>query len=101
MGMAIAGALLTCAPAVSAQSTNRQIGTQFTVTADPLVARPHTKSCTVPLFTNYQFALFSETVQNFQVTPPADCAGPWEKVVLDVNFSENAGIQFDRTVSMY
>jgi hypothetical protein len=101
MGMAIAGALLTCAPAVSAQSTNRQIGTQLTVTADPLVARPHTKSCTVPLFTNYQFALFSETVQNFQVTPPADCAGPWEKVVLDVNFSENAGIQFDRTVSMY
>ena len=99
--LTIAGALLICAHAVSAQSTNRQIGTQTTVTADPLIARPHTKSCVVPLFTNYQFAFFSQTDQNFQVTPPSGCAGPWEKVVLDVNFSENAGVQFDRTVSMY
>ena len=99
--LVIAGVALVCAQAVSAQSTNRQIGTSYTVTADPLVSRPHSKSCTVTLFTNYQFALFSETTQNFPVTPPADCAGPWEKVVLDVNFSENAGVQFDRTVSMY
>lgn len=99
--LSIAGALLICAYSVSAQSTNRQIGTQTTVTADPLVTRPHTKSCIVPLFTNYQFAFFSQTNQNFQVAPPSGCAGPWEKVVLDVNFSENAGVQFDRTVSMY
>jgi hypothetical protein len=99
--LSIAGALLICAYSVSAQSTNRQIGTQTTVTADPLVTRPHTKSCIVPLFSNYQFAFFSQTNQNFQVAPPSGCAGPWEKVVLDVNFSENAGVQFDRTVSMY
>ncbi len=99
--LTIGCALLICAQAVSAQSTNRQIGTQTTVTADPLIARPHTKSCVVQLFTNYQFALFSQTNQNFQVTPPSGCAGPWEKIVLDVNFSENAGVQFDRTVSMY
>ena len=84
-----------------AQSTNRQIGTQFTVTADPLVPRPHTKSCVVPLFTNYQFAFFSETTQNYQFTPPANCPGPWNKVVLDINFSENAGRQFDRTATLY
>jgi Peptide N-acetyl-beta-D-glucosaminyl asparaginase amidase A len=84
-----------------AQSTNRQVGTQFTATADPLVPRPHVKPCIVPLFKNYQFALFSETTQNFNFTPPADCPGPWQEVVLDVNFSENAGVQFDRTASLW
>lgn len=84
-----------------AQSTNRQIGTQFTVTADPVVSRPHTKPCVVNLFTGYQFAFFSNSVQTFNFTPPSDCAGPWEKVVLEANFSENAGVQFDRTSSLF
>jgi hypothetical protein len=99
--LAIAVVLLICINVAEAQSTNRQIGTQFTVTADPLVARPHTRSCIVPLFTSYQFAFFSQTSQNFQFTPPSGCSGPWEKIVLDVNFSENAGVQFDRTASVY
>jgi hypothetical protein len=84
-----------------AQSTNRQIGTQDTVTAEPLVPRPHEKPCVVQLFSNYQFALFSETTQTFNFTPPAHCSGPWEKVVFDADFSENAGVQFDRTASIY
>lgn len=88
-------------PNALAQSTNRQVGTQFTVTADPLVSRPHTRSCVVTLFQDYQFALFSETTQTFSFAPPAGCAGPYNKVVLDVDFSENAGTQFDRTASIY
>jgi hypothetical protein len=84
-----------------AQSTNRQIGTQFTVTADPLVPRPHEPPCVVPLFANYQFAFFSQTTQTFNFTPPTDCSGPWKKVVLEVDFSENGGRQFDRTASIY
>ncbi|MGO9086627.1 MAG: peptide-N4-asparagine amidase [Candidatus Sulfotelmatobacter sp.] len=84
-----------------AQSTNRQIGTQFEVTADPLVPRPHEQPCKVPLFANYQFAFFSQTTQTFQFTPPSDCSGPWEKVVLEVDFSENGGDQFDRTATMF
>jgi hypothetical protein len=87
--------------ATFAQSTNRQIGTQFEVTADPLVPRPDSKPCVVQLFSNYQFAFFSETNQTFAITPPAKCPGPWSKVVLEVDFSENAGVQFDRTASMY
>ncbi|HZQ19482.1 MAG TPA: peptide-N4-asparagine amidase [Terriglobales bacterium] len=86
---------------LQAQSNNRQTGTSLTVTADPLVPRPHTKPCVVSLFTGYQFAFFADTTQNFQFAPPADCQGPWEKVVLDVNFSENAGRQFDRTAELY
>jgi len=85
----------------AAQSTNRQIGTQLEVTADPVVPRPHQKPCVVPLFTGYQFALFSETTQTFSFTPPSKCSGPWAKVVFEADFSENAGVQFDRTASMY
>ncbi|MGP0021322.1 MAG: peptide-N4-asparagine amidase [Candidatus Sulfotelmatobacter sp.] len=87
--------------AVLAQSTNRQIGTQFEVTADPLVPRPHEQPCVVPLFSNYQFAHFSESTQTFDFVPPGNCTGPWEKVVLEVDFSENGGAQFDRTASLY
>jgi hypothetical protein len=84
-----------------AQSLNRQVGTQFTVTADPLVPRPSGQPCTVQLFTGYQFAFFSESNQTFQYTPPAGCPGPWAAVVLEADFSENAGSQFDRTASLY
>ena len=84
-----------------AQSTNRKIGTQFEVTADPLVPRPHEQPCVVTLFSSYKFAFFADTTQTFPFTPPSDCSGPWEKVVLEVNFSENGGDQFDRTASIY
>jgi hypothetical protein len=86
---------------VLAQSTNRQIGTQFEVTAEPLVPRPHAQPCVVPLFASYQFAFFSESTQTFEFAPPGNCSGPWEKVVLEADFSENGGIQFDRTASLY
>ncbi|HTZ96914.1 MAG TPA: peptide-N4-asparagine amidase [Terriglobales bacterium] len=94
-------ALLALGNMSLAQSRNRKIGTQFTVTADPLVPRPAEKPCTVQLFSGLTFAMFSESVQNFQYTPPADCPGPWAAVVLEADFSENAGVQFDRTASMY
>src|SRR3984957_6684488 len=88
-------------PAVLAHSTNRQIGTQFEVTADPLVPRPPEQPCVVPLFADFQFAHFSQSTQTFEFTPPGTCAGPWEKVVLEADFSENGGVQFDRTASLY
>jgi hypothetical protein len=84
-----------------AQSTNRQIGTQFTVTADPLVPRPPEQPCVAPLFTGYQFAHYSQGYQTFQFTPPANCPGPWEKVVVEADFSENGGAQFDRSAIIY
>src|ERR1700679_2143724 len=92
--------LAICPKAVFAQSTNRQIGTQFEVTAEPLVPRPQEQPCVVPLFANYQFAFFSESTQTFEFAP-GNCSGPWEKVVFEADFSENGGIQFDRTASLY
>lgn len=96
-----AAAILLCGNSAQAQSKNRQIGTQFTVTADQIVARPHQKPCVVSLFTDLTFAHFSDTTQSFPFTPAAACPGPWKKVVLEVNFSENAGVQFDRTASIW
>jgi len=55
----------------------------------------------VQLFAGYTFPFFSTTDQTFSFTPPASCQGPWKKVVLDIDFSENGGVQFDRTASLY
>jgi len=93
--------MLAVAHTAPAQSLDRQVGTQFTVTADPLVPRPSEQPCIVQLFSDYTFAFFSESTQDFQYTPPADCPGPWAAVVFEANFSENAGVQFDRTASVY
>lgn len=98
---AVVGELCLATTMALAQSQNRQVGTQYTVTADPLVPRPPQPPCVVPLFSNDTFAHFADTTQSFQFVPPADCAGPWEKIVFEIDFSENAGAQFDRTASVY
>jgi len=74
-------------------------GTSLEVTADPLVARPHTKHCEVTLLTNQAFADFNH--KNFSYTPPADCPGPWAKVIFTGDFSIDAGVQFDRTGQVF
>jgi len=83
--------------AALAQSQHRQVGAPYTATADPLVPRPHSNPCVVALFTDYRFALHSDRVQSFPFTPRASCPGPWQKVVFEIDFSENAGQQYDRS----
>ncbi len=75
------------------------IGSANTATADPPVTRPATTPCVVPLFTGFAFADFS--LHAFSFTPPADCPDPWAKVVLNADFSIQAGRQFDRTASIW
>lgn len=99
--LALAGVSVFISSLMLAQSTNRQIGTQFEVTADPLVPRPSEQPCVVPLFSGYTFAHFSDTTQTFQFTPPGSCSGAWKKVVFEIDFSENGGRQFDRTASVF
>ena len=67
----------------------------------PEVPRPGTKSCTVTLASEFPSNDASGNPQNFTGTyaPPADCPGPWAKVVLDFT-SRVAGRQFDRSVSI-
>ena len=61
-------------------------------TAEPAVERPDTRVCTVDIV-RHGFADF-EPYRNL-FTPPADCAGPWHKVVLDLEGSVK-GRQYDR-----
>jgi hypothetical protein len=76
------------------------IGSQNTVTADPNITRPSTTPCVVTLFSDYTFDN-NYNLNPFSYTPPADCPGPWAKVVLEVNISVNAGNQFDRTANIW
>lgn len=76
-----------------------QIGSANTATADPPVPRPATTPCVVTLYTDIAFADFSSKF--FSFTPPAACPGPWAKVVLEADFSIQAGRQFDRTANIW
>lgn len=61
-------------------------------TAEPKVVRPDIRHCTVEIV-RHGFADFEPYRQAF--TPPADCPGPWHKVVLDMEGSVK-GRQYDR-----
>lgn len=74
-------------------------GTSLEVTADPLVPRPPTKHCEVTLLTNQAFADFNN--HTFSFTPPADCPGPWSKVIFTGDFSDSPGVQYDRTGQVF
>ena len=82
-----------------AATPNYVIGSSNTVTADPRVPRPNEKPCVVPLFSMLAFEDFNP--KTFAYTPPADCTGPWQKVVFVANFSVTEGIQFDRTGNIF
>lgn len=88
--------LLLVASAVQASPV---IGSPNTVTADPPVAHPHTTPCRVQLFADVDFADFSP--KPFDYTPPAGCPGPWQKVVLEADYSVDPGRQFDRTATLW
>ena len=61
-------------------------------TAEPKLVRPDIRHCTVEIV-RHGFADFEPYRQTF--TPPADCPGPWHRVVLDMEGSVK-GRQYDR-----
>ena len=75
------------------------LGSANTATADPGVARPAATPCRVRLFTDQPFADFSP--KTFAYAPPAACPGPWQKIVLEADYSIEAGRQFDRTATLW
>jgi hypothetical protein len=76
-----------------------QVSSSNPVSAEPLVTRPSTKPCVVPLLTNTPFENFNGAPLAY--TPPAACPGPWAKVVLTADFTVTAGRQFDRSAWFY
>ena len=94
--------ILLVAWAVQAQPVPQSpptIGSPNTVTADPPVTRPGTRPCRVRIFTDVRFADFSP--KSFAYAPPAACPGPWQKVVLEADYSVEGGRQFDRTAHLW
>jgi hypothetical protein len=75
------------------------IGSEDVAIADPEVPAPPTEPCVVPLFDDFTFIGFD--AQLFDYSPPEDCPGPWQKVVLNVDFDVTAGRQFDRTAIIW
>ncbi len=84
-----------------------RVGERGVAVANPLVPQPPSRSCVVPLFTHTLFephgnpTAMSALPDSFRYTPPANCHGPWSKVVLDANFAVTAGRQYDRTASIW
>jgi hypothetical protein len=76
-----------------------KIGSSNTVTADPTIPRPNTTPCVVQLMTNAEFDNFNPV--SFPYTPPANCPGPWAKVVFTADINVTAGIQYDRTANFW
>lgn len=95
-------AIVLCSTAALAQPTPvtpPTIGSANTAVADPTIPRPKTTPCRVQLFKDVEFADFSPKA--FAYAPPAGCAGPWQKIVLEADYSVEAGRQFDRTATLW
>src|SRR4029079_14513484 len=75
------------------------IGSANVAVADPDIPAPPSDPCIVPLFDQLTFIGFD--AQSFDFAPPDGCPGPWQKVVLSIDFDVTAGRQFDRTAQIW
>jgi hypothetical protein len=94
------------AASIQPQWTYREqpaVGSKQPITAEPIVDRPDTTPCTVQLFTNRKFIPGDGAPpQNYDYTPPADCPGPWSKVVLESDFTvDPEAALYDKTAKLY
>lgn len=74
-------------------------GVNTVADVEPRVPRPAGQPCIAPLFAPRQFEGVEPVA--FSYAPPAACAGPWAKVVLEADFDVTAGRQFDRTAIIH
>lgn len=90
----LATALVAASPAWAAY----KIGSGNTAVIEPPVPHPAEQPCVVTLFAN---ATFGATNAPITYTPPAACPGPWARVVLSLDIGLDAGIQYDRTGTVW
>jgi len=75
------------------------VGSSNISIADPVVKRPSTTPCEIVLLDDMTFDDYSPRPYTF--APPPGCPAPWSKVVLTLDASVTAGIQYDRTGSLW
>lgn len=92
----------------AAAQTAPAIGDRGVAIADAGVPRPDGQPCVAELYGDTAFddhgddaTSHAAKAREWAYTPPAQCAGPWSKVVLEADFSVTAGRQYDRTVSLW
>jgi hypothetical protein len=86
-------------------------GAGYPVTATPRIKVPNEAPCVDVLFTPHtpplqsgqlpvgDFADYNDHPFNYK--PPANCPGPYAKIVLTVHFNVTAGVQYDRTGAIW
>ena len=100
LALALPAAAQTPAPAPA-------VGDRGVAGADAPVPRPSGTPCIANLYANVAFDDHGESTsreakpREWTYAPPAQCAGPWARVVLEADFSVDAGRQYDRTVSLW
>jgi ethanolamine utilization microcompartment shell protein EutS len=101
-GLLVAIPFVVATASLQAQSnipSQFQTGSSVEATADPAVPRPNTRPCVVTLLSDQAFENFNNA--DYTYTPPAQCPGPWAKVVFTADFSIQPGVQFDRTGQLF
>lgn len=98
--LAVAGfSLFLAGVAQAAPDDSSPVGSANVTVADPAVPRPVGQPCVVQLFSNDTFDDYSS--RPFSYTPPTGCGTHWAKVVLEGDFSVTAGVQYDRTATIF
>lgn len=97
--LAVAGLSLMLGGVAQAAPDSSPVGSGNVTVADPTVPRPPGQPCVVQLFSNDTFNDYSP--RPFAYAPPAGCGTRWSKVVLEGDFSITAGVQFDRTATIF
>jgi hypothetical protein len=83
----------------------------YPVTADPPVSHPNEAPCVDKLFNPHtppltsgqlpvgEFADYND--HPFNYSPPANCPGPYAKIIFKMHFRVSAGVQYDRTGAVW
>ncbi|MGH6877061.1 MAG: peptide-N4-asparagine amidase, partial [Rhizomicrobium sp.] len=97
---ALAANAAFAAPFVEAPLTKAPFtkGSGNVAVIEPPVSHPDETPCVVKL---YRKAQFGANNVYFVYNPPANCPGPWSTVVLSVDVSLDAGIQYDRSGTIW
>jgi hypothetical protein len=92
-------------------SVNANGGAGYPVTADPPVPVPNETPCVDKLFGpktppltsgNLPVGDFADYSNHpFKYSPPANCPGPYARIVFKMHFRVTAGVQYDRTGAIW
>jgi hypothetical protein len=94
-----------------AKAPDTRTGAGYPVTAVPRIKVPDETPCVDVLFTphtppltkgNLPVGKFADyTDHPFNYNPPANCPGPYAKIVMRLRFRVSAGVQYDRTGAIW